>query len=146
MTRTIRTPEKEKAILEALREKPIYAAACRKARVSKVAFFEWRRDDPEFDKRVLAAREQGLDAIEDALSTRGLKDDTTAAIFLLKSLRREIYGDKVEHRHEVRLTAAPEWIAFRTALLSVLDRYPEVKAEVIMRMAEIGSLSEPALP
>jgi hypothetical protein len=143
---TIRTPEKEAAILEALRDRPVFAAACRKARVSKAAFFDWRRDDPEFDKRVLAAREEGLDALEDALASRGLKDDTTAAIFMLKSLRRELYGDKVDHTVAVSLTTTPEWVAFRTALLAVLDRYPQVKAEVIAEMARIGGVGEPALP
>jgi hypothetical protein len=58
-------------------------------------FYEWRRDDPAFNERVLEAREQGLDALEDALVTRGMKDDTTAAIFLLKSHRRETYGDRL---------------------------------------------------
>lgn len=142
---TIRTPEKEALLLDALRDRPVYAAACRKARISKQAFSEWRRDDPAFDRRVKAAREEGLDAIEDALSRRGLKDDTTAAIFLLKSLRREIYGDKVDHRVTVSLVTAPEWIAFRTALLDVLDGYPEVKAEVIARMRVLVEAHEPAL-
>ena len=143
--RTIRTPEKEDAILEALRERPVYAQACRKARVSKVAFYAWRRDDPDFDRRVVAAREEGLDALEDALASRGLKDDTTAAIFLLKSLRREVFGDKVEHTHRVSLVTTPEWIAFRTALLETLDRYPDVKSEVVARMAELVGGDEPAL-
>lgn len=97
--RTIRTTEKETLLLEALRERPVFSSACRKARVSRVAFYEWRRDDPAFDANVLAARQQGLDAIEDALHQRALKNDTTAGIFLLKSLRRDVYGDRVDHRH-----------------------------------------------
>lgn len=75
------------------------SAACRKAKVSRVAFYQWRHDDPEFDADVLAAREEGLDALEDALITRGLKNDTTAAIFMLKSLRREVYGDRATLEH-----------------------------------------------
>jgi hypothetical protein len=31
-------------------------------------------------------------------------------------------------------------------LLAVLDRYPQVKAEVIAEMARIGGVGEPALP
>lgn len=104
---TIRTPEKEAALLSALRERPSYASACRKAKISRAAFYEWLADDAKFADRVAQARNQGLDAIEDALVSRGLKNDTTAAIFLLKSHRREIYGDKVavDHggkiRHEI---------------------------------------------
>ncbi len=97
------TPEKETVILNALREKPSYAAACRKARISRQTFYRWRRDDPEFDERVIAARNEGLDALEDALATRGIKNDTTAAIFLLKSHRREVYGDKIDHTHQGRI-------------------------------------------
>lgn len=97
--RTTRTPEKTAAILEALREKPSYSAACRKARVPRRTFYEWRDADADFDAACIAARNEGLDALEDALVTRGAKNDTTAAIFMLKSLRREVYGDRVQHEH-----------------------------------------------
>lgn len=140
---TIRTPEKEAALLEALRERPVFAAACRKARIGKQAFYDWRRDDPEFDRRVVDARNEGLDALEDALATRGAKDDTTAAIFLLKSLRREIYGDKITH--EIALTATAEWIAFRSALLRVLDRHPAVKDELLAELLRAGDPAAPTL-
>lgn len=96
---TIRTPEKEIALVAALHERPSYLSACRKARISRAAFYDWKRDDPEFSERIEAARGIGLDALEDALITRGLKNDTTAAIFMLKSHRREIYGDKVTNEH-----------------------------------------------
>lgn len=102
---TVRTPEKEQVILEALRERPSFAAACRKARIARSLFYRWRKEDPEFDRRVLEAREQGLDALEDALVTRGMKNDTTAAIFLLKSHRREIYGDKLDINLQIRKKA-----------------------------------------
>jgi hypothetical protein len=100
---TIRTPEKRQAILAALRERPSFSAACRKAKISRFAFYSWRHDEPEFDADVLTAREEGLDALEDALVTRGLKNDTTAAIFMLKSHRREVYGDRqqIEHSGEI---------------------------------------------
>jgi hypothetical protein len=98
--RTARTPEKGQAILAALREKPSFAAACRKARVSRSIFYDWRHEDPAFDAAVIKAREEGLDALEDALVTRGAKNDTTAAIFMLKSLRRSIYADRLEHTGE----------------------------------------------
>ena len=37
-----------------------------------------------------------MDALEDALIDRGAESDTTAAIFMLKSWRRDRYGDKQE--------------------------------------------------
>jgi uncharacterized linocin/CFP29 family protein len=96
-----RTPEKDVVILDALREKPTYASAARKARISRRTLYEWRKEDPEFDAACIAARNEGLDALEDKLIERGMKNDTTAAIFMLKSLRRETYGDKVQHSGEV---------------------------------------------
>lgn len=96
---TVFTPEKVETILAALREKPSFAAACRKARISRPTFYTWRRTYPDFEAKVLEARAQGLDALEDALVDRGLKTDTTAAIFLLKSHRREIYGDRSTLEH-----------------------------------------------
>jgi hypothetical protein len=89
------TPEKEAKLLDLLREVPNYAAACRKIRISRETFYRHRRINPAFDRAVIDARNQGLDALEDALITRGIINDTTAAIFMLKSHRREIYGDKV---------------------------------------------------
>lgn len=89
------TPEKEQAVLDALRERPSFAAACRKAHISRRTFYNWREQFPEFNAAVLKAREEGLDALEDALVDRGQKHDTTAAIFLLKSHRRAVYGEKV---------------------------------------------------
>ena len=105
---TIRTPEKEAILLAALREKPVFKAACRKARISKNAFHEWRRDDPAFNARVLAAREEGLDALEDAVIDDGMTGNTVAAIFMLKSHRRAIYGDRVKHDITISKEAAAQ--------------------------------------
>lgn len=90
-------PEKRDVILDALREKPTYSFAARKARINRRTLNRWRNADPDFNAACIAARNEGLDALEDELVNRGMKNDTTAAIFMLKSLRREIYGDKVQH-------------------------------------------------
>lgn len=105
---TKRTPEKDAVILQALREKPTYASAARRARVSRQQLYVWRRDDPDFDAACIAARNEGLDALEDKLIERGMKNDTTAAIFMLKSLRRETYGDKIQHSGEVSTVVVRE--------------------------------------
>ncbi|MDP9359357.1 MAG: hypothetical protein M3R02_29540 [Chloroflexota bacterium] len=106
--RTVRTPEKEQRILDALIERPSVAAACRRARIARSTYYLWRGDDPAFAARADAAIETGLDRIEDALVERAVKHDTTAAIFLLKTRRREVYGDRTEatvtHKGEVTHT------------------------------------------
>ena len=97
---TIRTPEKEKAILDALELHPSKSRACRSARIGRNAFYEWCKDDPEFAAKIEAAREKGIDALEDALFKDAIEGhNTTAAIFMLKSWRRERYGDKSEVKH-----------------------------------------------
>lgn len=105
------TPEKEEIILDSLRERPSYSAACRRARISRQTFYRIRRERPEFDAKVIAARNEGLDSLEDALITRGLKSDTTAAIFMLKSHRREIYGDKADLNIHLSIQQKAEQIA-----------------------------------
>lgn len=106
--RTVRTPEKEQRILDALIERPSVAAACRRARIARSSYYLWRADDPGFAARADVAIETGLDRIEDALVERAVKHDTTAAIFLLKTRRRAVYGDRTEatvtHRGEVTHT------------------------------------------
>lgn len=103
---TVRTAENEQKLLDALLVKPTFTYACAKARISREALNQWRREDPDFDDRLLAARKDGAWAIVDSLTTRGMKNDTTAAIFLVKSLLRETFGDRqshdVTHRGNVR--------------------------------------------
>jgi hypothetical protein len=106
---TIRTPEKEIALTEALREKPSVRLACRRARISRNAYYDWIHADPAFKARMDAAKEQGCDALEDALVDRALKTDTTAAIFLLKAHRPETYRDTHAVTHEGGLVIRVEY-------------------------------------
>lgn len=97
--RTIRTPEKEQAILSALHAHPSKTRACRSAKVGRVAFYAWLKDDPDFKARVEAAQEIGVDAVEDALLSDAINHDTTAAIFALKSWRPDRYKETTQHDH-----------------------------------------------
>jgi hypothetical protein len=87
------TSEKEQAVLDALRERPTYVYAARKARIHRRTLYRWRMANPDFDARVQAAKNEGFDALEDAMVDRGMKDDTTAAIFMLKAWRPERYRE-----------------------------------------------------
>ena len=92
---TIRTPEKRKQVLDALELHPSKTRACRSARIGRQSFYDWVKDDPDFAADVQAAREKGIDAVEDALFKDAIEGhNTTAAIFMLKSWRRERYGDR----------------------------------------------------
>lgn len=97
---TVRTPEKERAVLDALELHPSKSRACRTARIGRATFYQWVRDDSDFAAKVEVAREKGIDALEDALFKDAIDGhNTTAAIFMLKSWRRERYGDKAEVKH-----------------------------------------------
>lgn len=93
------TPEKRDVILDALANNPSLGSAARKGRISRRTLWMWRRDNPDFAAECEAAREQGFEALEDALIARGQKSDTTAAIFMLKSWRPDRYRETTRHEH-----------------------------------------------
>jgi transposase len=95
---TVRTPEKEAAVLNEIRVSGNVSAACRKAKVSRFTWYQWINDTPELREAHQAAfvtgRENRADRAEDKLAELVEKGDTTATIFTLKTLRRDIYGDR----------------------------------------------------
>ena len=85
------------AFLRGLEVCPVVGEACKAAHISRKTAYEWRERDEAFRKEWDQAVEAGLDGLEAALIERGKKRDTTAAIFILKHRRPEIYRE----RHEV---------------------------------------------
>ena len=122
--------------LAALRKVYMLAAACRATRIGRTTVHDWRQADPEFDAAVEATRVAAVDDLEATTFQLAMdgpwQQQTTLRIFLLKSLRRGTYGDKVAHtggepgdpaiRMEVvkRLRALPP--AERAALEAALDK------------------------
>ncbi|MBR5051608.1 MAG: hypothetical protein IKW91_00090 [Bacteroidaceae bacterium] len=104
------------------------ATACRKANISRVTYYNWRKDDAEFAERADDIKELQKDAAE-ALILKKMKDgDTSMLIFYAKTQmkdrgyveRRELVGkdgrDLIK-QDEVDLTKlTPEQ---REALLSI---------------------------
>jgi Rad3-related DNA helicase len=88
------TPEKRDVILDALHNHPSLGRAARKARITRHTLRNWRLANPEFAAEVEAAREAGFEVLEDALIVRGEKNDTTAAIFMLKGWKPERYQER----------------------------------------------------
>jgi hypothetical protein len=101
------SPEKEAALIEALEELGGYGKAARRCRISAKTFQRWRMDYPEFGERCTAARDIGLSAGIDEVETKVFEvarnpkhpQFITAAIFLLKSHNRKVYGDKQQIEH-----------------------------------------------
>jgi hypothetical protein len=68
--------------------------ACKKAKVKRNTAYKHRRSDPEFAKQWKTALDEAIDMVEGSLISRAIVDDTTAAIFLLKAHRPELYREK----------------------------------------------------
>lgn len=81
--------------LSVLQTMPVIRVACQKAGISRSEAYRVRAIDTEFASQWAQALEDGVDMIEATLHARARKSDTTAAIFLLKNLRPEIYGENV---------------------------------------------------
>ena len=96
---TIRTPEKAAKVLKQLSLGRSVAAACRAARISRNAYYDWRKDDPDFLARTDEAIEEGTDRLEDEANRRALRTSDTMLIFLLKSRRPEKYRETQRHEH-----------------------------------------------
>lgn len=99
------TPALAERLYVALEQNPRTLAACKKVRISMHAFYQWQRRYPEFKALMDEARYSGFGAVEDALIGRATRNDTTAAIFLLKSWRRERYGEQPKHNINVNVNS-----------------------------------------
>jgi hypothetical protein len=139
--KTIRTAKNRNRFLAAIAESGNITAACEATRLSRAAMYEWRADDPSFAAEWDAALERGLDSLEDELMRRA-KDGTlrpvfqggelvghtreysdTLGIFLLKSRRRQIYGDRqfIEQRISLEAEIASMSVEERKARLIELQ-------------------------
>lgn len=118
---TIRTPENATKFLAILGESGSVSKACEEAGIARNSAYLWRRDDAGFKKQWDLAVEFAGDLLEAEGFRRGhdgydkpvfqggqlvgvvREYSDTLLIFLLKGLKRERYGDKVDHNHKVTL-------------------------------------------
>tara|TARA_R110000824_G_scaffold303833_3_gene491677 strand:+ start:1184 stop:1600 length:417 start_codon:yes stop_codon:yes gene_type:complete len=90
--------------LEALKAMPVVRLACEHAGVSRKTAYQWRDQNEEFRAEWRSALEDGIDMIEAQLHARARTSSDRAAMFLLRSLRREVYGDHVAVDVKAHLT------------------------------------------
>lgn len=81
------------AFLEELASTCNVAEAARVAGVARRTVYQHRETDPEFAAEWEDAVEAGVQALELALRKRAVVDSDTAAIFLLKAHRPEVYRE-----------------------------------------------------
>lgn len=109
-----RTPEKDVAFLAALAETCSVAHACKAVAISRTQAYKWRREDPEFAAAWDEAKAIGAGVLEDEAVRRaqeGLdepvfhqgkvistvrKYSDTLLIFLLKGMKRDVYGERIQ--------------------------------------------------
>lgn len=115
--RTKRTPKKEAAFLDALRDGLSVTAACLDAGIARSSAYEWRAEDAGFRERWDDAVEEGTDRLEDEAQRRARDGVTepvfykghrvgevqrysdTLMIFLLKARRPDKFKDRVANEH-----------------------------------------------
>lgn len=88
LSRMSKKKKKEK-LLEYLRETSgIVAYACEKAGISRVTYYKWCQEDPEFAAKTQDIQELQIDFAEAALLKKIKSENTTAIIFYLKTKGR----------------------------------------------------------
>lgn len=90
----------KRVILTSLRQGWTVVGACTEASTPCRTYYNWLETDPAFMAAVVEARNVGrrnrVHVYEDALMKRVESGDTTAIIFGLKTLARDVYGDRSE--------------------------------------------------
>lgn len=100
------TPKRDwrPTFLEALAQHPDVSKACATAGINRTTAYRARQADEDFAIAWSDAHAKSLDELEAALFARAVDSDTTAAIFLLKSHRPDVYGDRqrIEHSGSIK--------------------------------------------
>jgi hypothetical protein len=115
--RTTRTPKKEAAFLDALRDGQSVTAACIDAGFGRRTAYEWREADEDFRKAWDEAVDEGTDRMEDEAYRRAVQGTSkpvyqgkelvghvqeysdTLMIFMLKARRPEKFKERVSNEH-----------------------------------------------
>jgi hypothetical protein len=88
------TPEKRATFIAELRVRGTVYHAAKAADIGRRTAYAWRERYAEFARDWDDALEDSTEILEQSLYQRALDADTTAAIFLLKARRPEVYREK----------------------------------------------------
>jgi hypothetical protein len=110
MTETNETAKR--VFVEALARSVDVSAAARAANVSRATVYRWRKEDSAFAERWDDRLAGSVDQVEDvafAMATSG--EHPTMTQFVLKSWRRDTYGEKLEHSGSLTLAGLREMLS-----------------------------------
>src|SRR5215212_10299692 len=93
--RTSRTPKKDEAFFNALRDGRSISAACLEAGITRSSAYLWRESDPAFRTKWGECVEEGTDRLEDEAMRRAVDGSDTLLIFMLKARRPQKFKDRV---------------------------------------------------
>ena len=108
------TAEKKAKFIEEFKKRGSIFHAAPAAGCSRRQVQRWRETDPAFALAMHDANYEAADALEDSLYERGMKSDTTAAIFWLKGNRPEKYRERVDNTHRGDPQAPIQFIRMTT--------------------------------
>lgn len=94
------TPKKAALILDALSGLAGKGEAAKAAGISRKTLYNWRDANPDFAEALEDVDEGVTDLVESSALRKAIREgDTTMQIFLLKTRRRDIYGDRQTLEH-----------------------------------------------
>jgi hypothetical protein len=98
-----RQDENKAKFVAKLEETPIIQVAAAQTGIDRTTYYRWRNEDAEFREQCRAARNRGVDFVNDMMESILIKNaknnNMTAVIFWLKNHSHE-YNDKRYHEHE----------------------------------------------
>lgn len=122
------TKSRAERALEKLRAGESREVAAQAAGVCRKTLYNWRDENDEFREAMAEADEIVTDGLESVAVRHAMAGNVALLIFLLKSRRREVYGDqqKVEHSGGIDIRRVAEKLAaeFNEPVEAVL---PEVE-------------------
>lgn len=77
----------------------VISYACAAANVSRQTYYNWRKNDPEFDEKAKEIEESAIDVAEGKLLTQIGEGNLTAIIFYLKTKgKKRGYVEQIDNR------------------------------------------------
>ena len=103
MPRTTNTDILKKQLVEALEKSlGVVTSACKAVGLHRSTFYEWYKNDEQFQKEVDSIQDIALDFAESKLHKQIEKGDTTATIFYLKTKgKKRGYIERTEHQLDI---------------------------------------------
>ena len=118
----------KEALLEQLRKTPIIQIACEKLNISRMSFYRWKAEDPEFAKKISAALLDGQLLVNDLAESQlisAVKDRNMHAVMAWLKHHHPAYRTKVQIEGTVN---------------TIQELSPEQK-ELVRKALELANLS-----